>query len=138
MGWTSPEVTTATWDGLWAALVEKARNPMKFKMDVSDVTVVDKPGYLARSISSIRQASEWMAHLRQRAQGRDGNFALRIVRRRSKDAAIVDGGDLAGVSAAKTMLDKPVCLLTFSESDVLSERRELSMPAPAERQRPRM
>ena len=22
MGWTSPEVTTATWDGLWAALVD--------------------------------------------------------------------------------------------------------------------
>ena len=41
MGWTSPEVTTATWDGLWAALVEKARNPAKFKMDVSDVVLVD-------------------------------------------------------------------------------------------------
>ena len=37
------------WDVLWAALVEKARNPVKFKIDASDVTVVDRPGCLARS-----------------------------------------------------------------------------------------
>merc|ERR1711884_137304 len=50
MGWTSPEVTAATWDGLWAALILKARNPQKFKMDVSNVVVADRPGYLARSM----------------------------------------------------------------------------------------
>ena len=44
-------VGTTTWDGLWAALVEKARNPAKFKMDVSDVVVADRPGYLARSMA---------------------------------------------------------------------------------------
>jgi len=51
MGWTSPEVTTSTWDGLWEALIFKARNPQKFKMDVSDVVVADRPGYLARSMT---------------------------------------------------------------------------------------
>jgi len=51
MGWTSPEVTTSTWDGLWEALIFKARNPEKFKMDVSDVVVADRPGYLARSMT---------------------------------------------------------------------------------------
>merc|ERR1719446_1688171 len=51
MGWTSPEVTTASWDGLWEALIFKARNPEKFKMDVSDVVVADRPGYLARSMT---------------------------------------------------------------------------------------
>merc|ERR1719511_337675 len=48
MGWTSPEITTSTWDGLWEALIFKARNPEKFKMDVSNVVVADRPGYLAR------------------------------------------------------------------------------------------
>ena len=35
----------------WAALVERARNPAKFKMDVSDVVVADRPGYWARSMA---------------------------------------------------------------------------------------
>merc|ERR1719512_497670 len=51
MGWTSPEITTSTWDGLWEALIFKARNPEKFKMDVSDVVVADRPGYLERSMT---------------------------------------------------------------------------------------
>ena len=53
--------TSPTWDdGLWAALICKARNPRKFKMDVSDVEVVDRLGYLARSmiINSIGQCIE--------------------------------------------------------------------------------
>merc|ERR1719216_354906 len=29
MGWTSPEVTTSSSDGLWEALIFKARNPAK-------------------------------------------------------------------------------------------------------------
>ena len=33
----------------WAVSVEKARNPAKFKIEVSNVTEVDMPGYLARS-----------------------------------------------------------------------------------------
>ena len=51
MGWSSPEVTTSTWDGLWEALIYKARNPQKFKMDVSNVSVADRPGFLARSMT---------------------------------------------------------------------------------------
>merc|ERR1719471_937658 len=51
MGWTSPAVTSSTFDGLWAAMIFKARNPQKFKMDVSDVTVADRPGYLTRSMT---------------------------------------------------------------------------------------
>jgi len=51
MGWTSPEVTTSSSDGLWEALIFKARNPAKFKMDVSDVVVADRPGFLARSMT---------------------------------------------------------------------------------------
>ena len=50
MGWTSPTVTSTTLDGLWAAMVYKARNPQKF-MDVSNVTVVDRPGFIARSMT---------------------------------------------------------------------------------------
>jgi hypothetical protein len=51
MGWTSPEVTTSSSDGLWEALIFKARNPAKFQMDVSDVVVADRPGFLARSMT---------------------------------------------------------------------------------------
>ena len=43
MGWTSPEVTSSSFDGLWEALVFKARNPAKFKMDVSDVSWLIAP-----------------------------------------------------------------------------------------------
>jgi len=50
MGWTSPTVTSTNLDGLWAAMVYKARNPQKF-MDVSNVTVVDRPGFIARSMT---------------------------------------------------------------------------------------
>merc|ERR1711884_663942 len=51
MGWSSPEVKTSSWDGLWEALIFKARNPQKFKMDVSNVTVADRPGFLARTMT---------------------------------------------------------------------------------------
>merc|ERR1719216_190429 len=47
MGWTSPEITTATYDGLWRALIYKARNPQKF-MEVTNVVVDDRPGFLVR------------------------------------------------------------------------------------------
>jgi len=50
MGWTSPEVTSTTLDGLWAAMVYKARYPQKF-MGVSNVTVVDRPGFVARPMT---------------------------------------------------------------------------------------
>ena len=77
MGWTSPEVSTATWDGLWAALVEKARNPVKFKMDVSDVTVVDRPGYLARSMIINPTGKRVEEHIY--ASERKGEMIYRLV-----------------------------------------------------------
>jgi len=50
MGWTSPEITGASYDGIWEALVDKARCPEKY-MDVSNVTVADRAGFLARSMT---------------------------------------------------------------------------------------
>ena len=44
---------TVSRDEPWAALSAKARNPQKFKLDVSDVAVNDRPGYLARSMTFI-------------------------------------------------------------------------------------
>merc|ERR1719232_2249475 len=77
MGWTSPEVTTATWEGLWAALVFKARNPEKFKMDVSDVVVADRPGYLARSMTINPTGKRVEEHIY--ASERKGEIMYRIV-----------------------------------------------------------
>merc|ERR1712241_748950 len=77
MGWTSPEVTTATWDGLWAALVFKARNPEKFKMDVSDVVVADRPGYLARSMTINPTGKRVEEHIY--ASERKGEIIYRVV-----------------------------------------------------------
>ena len=50
MGWTSPEVSQTSFDGLWQALVFSARNVDKF-LPVSDVTVVDRPGFLCRTMT---------------------------------------------------------------------------------------
>merc|ERR1712032_1240530 len=50
MGWTSPTVTSTDLDGLWAAMVYSARNPDKF-LDVSNVTVTDRPDFIARSMT---------------------------------------------------------------------------------------
>merc|ERR1712051_207254 len=77
MGWTSPEVTTSTLDGLWAALVFKARNPQKFKMDVSDVVAVDRPGYLARSMTINPTGKRTQEHIY--ANERTGEMIYRIV-----------------------------------------------------------
>merc|ERR1719203_2684437 len=77
MGWTSPEVTTSTLDGLWAALVFKARNPQKFKMDVSDVVAVDRPGYLARSMTINPTGKRTQEHIY--ANERKGEMIYRIV-----------------------------------------------------------
>ena len=77
MGWTSPEVTTSTWDGLWEALVFKARNPQKFKMDVSDVSVADRPGYLARSMTINPTGARVQEHIY--ASERKGEMIYRIV-----------------------------------------------------------
>merc|ERR1719429_1044822 len=63
MGWTSPEITTSTWDGLWEALIFKARNPEKFKMDVSNVVVADRPGYLARSMTINSTGKRMQEHI---------------------------------------------------------------------------
>merc|ERR550532_2923559 len=77
MGWTSPEVTTATWDGLWAALIFKARNPEKFNMDVSDVVVADRPGYLARSMTINPTGKRVEEHIY--ASERKGEIIYRLV-----------------------------------------------------------
>merc|ERR1719491_2372926 len=77
MGWTSPEVTTSTWDGLWAALIFKARNPQKFNMDVSDVTVADRPGYLARSMIINSTGKRVEEHIY--ASERKGEVIYRLV-----------------------------------------------------------
>merc|ERR1712088_76644 len=77
MGWTSPEVTTATWDGLWAALIFKARNPEKFNMDVSDVVVADRPGYLARSMTINQTGKRVEEHIY--ASERKGEIIYRLV-----------------------------------------------------------
>jgi len=50
MGWTSPEITSVTYDGIWEALIDKARSPEKY-MDVSDVKVADREGFLARTMT---------------------------------------------------------------------------------------
>merc|ERR550532_3960615 len=77
MGWTSPEVTNATWDGLWDALVFKARNPEKCKMDVSDVVVADRPGYLARSMTINPTGKRVEEHIY--ASERKGEIIYRLV-----------------------------------------------------------
>lgn len=77
MGWTSPEITTSTWDGLWEALIFKARNPQKFKMDVSDVVVADRPGYLARSMKINSTGACVQEHIY--ANERKGEIIYRIV-----------------------------------------------------------
>merc|ERR1712045_722344 len=77
MGWTSPAVTTSTWDGVWAALILNARNPQKFKMDVSNVIVADRPGYLARSMTINSTGACVQEHIY--AKERTGEIIYRIV-----------------------------------------------------------
>merc|ERR1712117_45886 len=77
MGWTSPDVSTATWDGLWAALICKARNPEKFNMDVSNVVVADRPGYLARSMTINSTDKRVEEHIY--ASERKGEIIYRLV-----------------------------------------------------------
>merc|ERR1719330_691671 len=77
MGWTSPDVTTASWDGLWAALICKARNPEKFNMDVSNVVVADRPGYLARSMTINPTGKRVEEHIY--ASERKGEIIYRLV-----------------------------------------------------------
>merc|ERR1711963_727209 len=77
MGWTSPEITTSTWDGLWEALIFKARSPEKFKMDVSNVVVADRPGYLARSMTINPTGKRVEEHIY--ASERKGEIIYRLV-----------------------------------------------------------
>merc|ERR1712012_1188444 len=71
------EITTSTWDGLWEALIFKARNPEKFKMDVSNVVVADRPGYLARSMTINSSGATVQEHIY--ASERKGEIIYRIV-----------------------------------------------------------
>jgi len=77
MGWTSPEITTSSWDGLWEALIFKARCPDKFGMDVSDVTVNDRNGYLARTMTINPTGAKVHEHIY--ASERKGEVIYRIV-----------------------------------------------------------
>ena len=47
------------------------RNPVKFMTDVSDVTVVDRPGYLARSTIINPTGKRVEEHILPATQGRD-------------------------------------------------------------------
>merc|ERR1719216_302707 len=76
MGWSSPEITTATYDGLWKALVYKARNPEKF-MDVTNVVVVDRPGYLKRSKTITATNQRVTEHIYTKE--REGEMVYRMV-----------------------------------------------------------
>merc|ERR550534_1477690 len=76
MGWTSPAVTTCTSDGLWAAMVYKARNPQKF-MDVSNVTVADRQGFIARSMTINPTGKRVEEHIY--ANERTGEMVYRLV-----------------------------------------------------------
>jgi len=76
MGWTSPTVTSTNLDGLWAAMVYKARNPQKF-MDVSNVTVADRPGFIARSMTINPTGKRAEEHIY--ANERTGEMIYRIV-----------------------------------------------------------
>merc|ERR1712079_527090 len=82
MGWSSPEVKTSSWDGLWEALVFKARNPQKFKMDVSNVTVADRPGFLARTMTINPTGANVTEHIY--ANERQGEIIYRIVDPKTK------------------------------------------------------
>merc|ERR1719418_282625 len=76
MGWTSPAVTTCSSDGLWAAMVYKARNPQKF-MDVSNVTVADRQGFIARGMTINPTGKRVEEHIY--ANERTGEMVYRIV-----------------------------------------------------------
>merc|ERR1712079_342293 len=82
MGWSSPEVKTSSWDGLWEALIYKARNPQKFKMDVSNVSVADRPGFLARSMTINPTGANVTEHIY--ANERRGEIIYRIVDPKTK------------------------------------------------------
>merc|ERR1712038_1253512 len=82
MGWSSPEVKTSSWDGLWEALIFKARNPQKFKMDVSNVTVADRPGFLARTMTINPTGANVTEHIY--ANERQGEIIYRIVDPKTK------------------------------------------------------
>jgi len=82
MGWTCPQVTGLTFDTLWEALVCKARNPLKFNMDVSDVVVADRPGYLARSMTVNSTGKRVEEHIY--ANERNGEMIYRLVDERTK------------------------------------------------------
>ena len=43
MGWSSPEVTTSTWDGLWEALIYKVRGPRMLELEGPNATGATAP-----------------------------------------------------------------------------------------------
>merc|ERR550525_883868 len=69
-------------DGLWEALIFKARNPQKFKMDASNVVVADRPGFLARTMTINPTGANVTEHIY--ANERQGEIIYRIVDPKTK------------------------------------------------------
>jgi len=67
MGLTPLEVTATNLDGRWAAMVYKVCNTQKF-MDVSNVTVAHRPGFIARSINPVGKRSKEHIYDNQKAE----------------------------------------------------------------------
>jgi len=76
MGYTSRNIDGVTIDGIWEALVYKARNPQEV-MDVSDVVVQDRKGFLWRSMYVKAQSKKVCEHIY--CNERKGEIIYRVV-----------------------------------------------------------
>ena len=102
MGWTSPAVTTCSSDRLWAAIGYTARCPQQF-MDVSNVTVADRQGFIARGMTITPTGKRVEEHIY--ANERTGEMVYRIV-----DASTKQETDDERVMA---VLDSPLRIVYF-------------------------
>lgn len=90
MGWSSPELTGISVDGLWEALTHKARKPEQF-MDVSNVKVEDRENFLWRSMFVKASNKTVIEHIY--CNERKGEMVYRVVdpktKRESQDERVV-------------------------------------------------
>jgi len=90
MGWSSDALAGISEDGLWEALTYKARKPAEF-MDVSNVTVEDRRGFLWRKMTVRASNKTVVEHIY--ANERKGEMVYRVVdpatRRESEDERVV-------------------------------------------------
>lgn len=90
LGWSSPELTGVTVDGLWEALTHKARKPEQF-MDVSNVKVEDRDQFLFRSMFVKASNKTVIEHIY--CNERKGEMVYRVVdpktKRESKDERVI-------------------------------------------------